>query len=64
MTTVAEDLASTINDALKVGDVQICNYAQIFIVKRGSTVIADGNCIRINGKGVAFPIGSFEAYKH
>lgn len=64
MPTAAQNVATKINAALKNGDVQICNYSRRFIVKKGCTMVADGNSIRVNGKGAAFLIGSFKAYSH
>lgn len=64
MTTAANTVATKLTAALKVGDVQICNYARRFIIKKGSAMVADGNSVRVNGKGAAFLIGSFKAYAH
>ena len=60
----AVKIAEYLNNVLKSGDVQICNYACRYIVKRGCTMVVDGNGLRVNGKGAAFIVGSFKAYSH
>ena len=60
--TFAEIVAKKLNSALETGDVQICNYARRFIIKRGSVMKVDGNCMRVNGRGAAFIAGTFKAY--
>ena len=64
METQAEKFAESLNTVLESGDVQICNYARRFIVKKGSKMVARGNSLYVNGKGAAFLYGSFKAYKH
>jgi hypothetical protein len=60
----AQQVADKLNAQLKVSDVQICNYARRFIIKKGSTMVAKGNAVYANGKGPAYLIGSFKAYAH
>ena len=60
----AENIAQKMTAALETGDLQICNYGSRVIVKRGCTVKADGNGIRLNGKGAFFPVGSFKVYSY
>lgn len=62
--TNAQKVADSINKVLVNGDVQICNYACRYIIRRGSVMVADHNSIRVNGKGDAFLIGSFTAYSY
>lgn len=64
MTTAATTVAEKLNAALQISDVQICNYSRRYIVKKGSTMVADKNSVRVNGNGAAFLIGSFKAYSH
>lgn len=59
-----QQVADTLNTQLKVSDVQICNYACRFILKKGCTMVAKGNALYANGKGAAFVVGSFKAYAH
>lgn len=61
---VAIELAEAINEQLKKSDVQICNYARRFFVRKGATMVARGDSLYVNGKGAAFLVGSFEAYAH
>ncbi len=60
----AQQVADKINAQLKLSDIQICNYACRFIVKKGSAMVAKGNAIYVNGKGPAHLIGSFKVYAH
>jgi ABC-type uncharacterized transport system fused permease/ATPase subunit len=60
----ADIIANKINGQLKISDVQLCNHACRFIVKKGSAMVARGNSLYINGKGAAFLVGSFKAYAH
>lgn len=62
--TYAENIAWQLNQWLKTGDVQICNYARRFIIKKGNTMTVSGNLLQVNGKGPAFIAGTFQAYKH
>lgn len=60
----ANEIAAKLNAQLEKTDVQICNYARRFIVKKGSKMEVRGNCLHVNGKGAAFIAGSFKAYAH
>lgn len=61
-TAFADRIATVMNKQLQTGDVQICNYACRYIVRKGSKMVARGNALYINGKGAAFLQGSFKAY--
>ena len=47
----ANEIAAKLNAQLEKTDVQICNYARRFIVKKGSKMEVRGNCLYVNGKG-------------
>lgn len=60
--TIAQTIAQKLNAQLAKSDVQVCNYARRYIIKRGSKMVVRGNCLYVNGKGAAFIAGSFAAY--
>ena len=64
MISQAENFADVLNSVLEFDDIQICNYARRFIVKKGSKMVVRGNSLYVNGKGAAFLYGTFKAYKH
>lgn len=63
-TLCAKTIADVLNTQLQKSDVQICNYSRRFVVKKGGVFTAEGDSIRVNGKGPAFLVGSFKAYSY
>ncbi len=62
--TKAEIVAAKLNKQLESTGLLICNYAKRFAIPKGAVFTADGNCLRVNGKGNAFIVDSFKAYVH
>lgn len=60
----ADNIANALNAQLAKTDVQICNYACRYIIKKGSKMVVKANALYANGKGAAFLPGSFKAYAH
>ena len=60
--TKAEIVAAKLNHQLQSTGLLICNYSKQFVIRKGSVLTVDGNCLRVNGKGAAFIVGTFKAY--
>ena len=60
--TKSEIVAAKLNKLLESNELLLCNYSKQFVIRKRSVLAVDGNCLRVNGKGNSFIIGTFKAY--